>query len=53
VVVNIVAHAVFFHKLRILMLFGWMVQLRGGQDAAMVWYLTPIPKQTTGAAAAD
>jgi len=59
-VVNIVAHDVFFPKLRSLRLYGWMVQLatngdstsaslsiwRGGQDAAMVWYL--IPKQRTG-----
>ena len=50
-VVNIAAHDVFFHKLRILVLFGWVVQLatngdstsaslsiwRGGQDAAMVF----------------
>ena len=50
-IVNIAAHDVFFHKLRILRLQDWMVQLatnddstsaslsiwRGGQDAAMVF----------------
>ncbi|XP_066334245.1 disease resistance protein Pik-2-like [Miscanthus floridulus] len=50
-VVKIAAHDVFFHKLRSLRLYGWMVQLatngdstsasfsiwRGGQDAAMVF----------------
>ncbi|XP_066338614.1 probable disease resistance protein RXW24L isoform X1 [Miscanthus floridulus] len=50
-VINIASQDVFFHKLRSLILFGWMVQLatngdstsaslsiwRGGQDAAMVF----------------
>ena len=49
-VVNIASHDVFFHKLRSLMLFGWMVQLRGDR---MLWYLIPIPKQRTGAATAE
>jgi hypothetical protein len=32
-VVNIAAHDVFFHKLRSLMLFGWMVQLATNNDS--------------------